>query len=244
MNKLITTIAFVALSSVSAQAIELPTLPSFGNLGIKAGFTAQIGSMETSGKETSSAGTTETSNVREAFFGTGGYFIEKDLAFLPSKLGEIGSRIHIGYDTIVHDLDLGTVTNVRAASDGAVAGSFDLLPAEHSLNAKIDGFETVYATINLTDWLYVKAGSVTVDIVTDYEGSAQSNYAKTHELDGNVIGFGLSRETDNGWFTRLEYNEYDIDGKSVVNAGVDSVFTATLNDVSGSTGRISIGKAF
>ena len=89
MNKLITTIAFVALSSVSAQAIELPTLPSFGNLGVKAGFTAQIGSMEASGKEANSDGATatRTSNVREALFGTGGYFIEKDLAFLPSKLG-------------------------------------------------------------------------------------------------------------------------------------------------------------
>jgi hypothetical protein len=244
MNKLITTIAFVALSSVSAQAIELPTLPSFGNLGVKAGFTAQIGSMETSGKETSSAGTTETSNVREAFFGTGGYFIEKDLAFLPSKLGEIGSRIHIGYDNIVHDLDLGTVNNHREISDGAAAGVIDLAAANHSLNAKIDGFETVYATINITDWLYVKGGAVTVDVVTDYKGSATSTYAKKHELDGTVFGFGLSRSTDNGWFTRLEYNEYDIDGKSVVNSGTDSKFTATLNDVSGSTGRISIGKAF
>ena len=244
MNKLITTIAFVALSSVSAQAIELPTLPSFGNLGVKAGFTAQIGSMETSGKETSSAGTTETSNVREAFFGTGGYFIEKDLAFLPSKLGEIGSRIHIGYDNIVHELDLGTVNNFRKISDGAAAGVIDTAAANHSLNAKIDGFETVYATINITDWLYVKGGAVTVDVVTDYKGSATSTYAKKHELDGTVFGFGLSRSTDNGWFTRLEYNEYDIDGKSVVNSGTDSKFTATLNDVSGSTGRISIGKAF
>jgi hypothetical protein len=244
MNKLITTIAFVALSSVSAQAIELPTLPSFGNLGVKAGFTAQIGSMETSGKETSSAGTTETSNVREAFFGTGGYFIEKDLAFLPSKLGEIGSRIHIGYDNIVHELDLGTVNNRREASDGAAAGEKDVVAANHSLNAKIDGFETIYATINITDWLYVKGGAVTVDVVTDYKGSATSTYAKKHELDGTVFGFGLSRSTDNGWFTRLEYNEYDIDGKSVVNSGTDSKFTATLNDVSGSTGRISIGKAF
>ena len=246
MNKLITTIAFVALSSVSAQAIELPTLPSFGNLGVKAGFTAQIGSMEASGKEANSDGATatRTSNVREALFGTGGYFIEKDLAFLPSKLGEIGSRIHIGYDNIVHDLDLGTVNNFRKISDGAAAGVIDTAAANHSLNAKIDGFETVYATINITDWLYVKGGAVTVDVVTDYKGSATSTYAKKHELDGTVFGFGLSRTTDNGWFTRLEYNEYDIDGKSVINSGTDSKFTATLNDVSGSTGRISIGKAF
>ena len=38
--------------------------------------------------------------------------------------------------------------------------------------------------------------------------------------------------------------KYSINGKSVTNTGTDSKFTATLNDVSGSTGRISIGKAF
>ena len=50
--------------------------------------------------------------------------------------------------------------------------------------------------------------------------------------------------SDNGMFFRLEYNDYDIDGKSVANSGTDSKFTATLNDVTGSTGRVSIGKAF
>ena len=43
---------------------------------------------------------------------------------------------------------------------------------------------------------------------------------------------------------RLEYNDYDIDGKSVTSTKTDSKFTATLNDVTGSTGRVSIGKTF
>ena len=59
-----------------------------------------------------------------------------------------------------------------------------------------------------------------------------------------MIGFGVSKQSENGLFFRLEYNDYDIDGKSVTNAGADSKFTATLNDVSGTSGRISIGKAF
>ena len=85
------------------------------DIGIKVGVSAQIGSMEASGKEANSDGATATrvSNTREALFGTGGYFIEKDLAFLPGRLGDLGSRISIGYDNIVHDLDVGTVNNVR-----------------------------------------------------------------------------------------------------------------------------------
>ena len=45
-------------------------------------------------------------------------------------------------------------------------------------------------------------------------------------------------------FFRVEYNSYDIDGKSVVSTGSDSKFTAKLKDVSGETARVSVGKAF
>ena len=212
-------------------------------VGVKVGVSAQIGSMETSGKEVSSGGTTETSKVQEALFGTGGFFIEKDLSFLPGRLGDsIGSRLSIGYDNIVHDLDLGTTDNVRVASLGAAGAVVNA--TTHKLNAKITDFETVYATLNITDWLYVKMGNVTVDVATDYKGSSTSSYAKNHSLDGTVLGFGLAHTSDNGVFVRLEYNDYDIDGKSVVNGGTDSKFTATLNDVSGTTARISVGKAF
>ena len=58
------------------------------------------------------------------------------------------------------------------------------------------------------------------------------------------MGVGVSKSTDNGFFMRLEYNDYDIDGKSVTSTKTDSKFTATLNDVSGTTGRLSIGKSF
>ena len=212
-------------------------------VGVKVGVSAQVGTMEASGTETSSAGTSETSKVQKTLFATGGYFIEKDFAFLPGRVGELGSRISIGYDNIIHDLNMGTVDNARTATGNPLAG--DVVSATtHKLDAKITGFETVYATLRITDWLYIKGGNVTVDVKTKFTGSSTSNYATNHELDGDVIGFGLVKSTENGWFTRLEYNDYSINGKSVVNAGTDSVFTAKLNDVSGETTRISFGKAF
>jgi len=215
------------------------------DIGVKLGVSAQIGSMETSGKEVSSAGTTETRKVEEALFGTAGFFIEKDLAFLPGPF----SRLSIGFDNIVHDLDLGTATNNRKRTLGAAGASAPhagaiTLNDNYSVNAKITGFETFYATLNITDWLYVKAGSVTVDVDTEFKGTLTSNYAKNHSLDGTVVGFGVEKSSDNGMFFRLEYNDYSIDGKKVTNTGTDSKFSATLNDVSGSTGRVSIGKAF
>ena len=209
------------------------------DIGVKIGVSAQIGSMETSGKEKSSdSGTTQTSPTEEALFGTAGVFIEKDLAFLPGPFG----RLSIGYDNIVHDLDLGTQSNTRI--QGLAAGTATRTARNHTLEAKITGFETVYATLNITDWLYVKAGNVSVDVDTKFTGTETSSYAKTHSLDGTILGFGLHKSADSGMFYRLEYNDYSIDGKSVTNKGADSVFTATLNEVTGDTGRISIGKAF
>ena len=218
-------------------AFGLSTVVS-AEIGVKVGVSAQIGSMETSGKETSSDGTTTTSKTEEALFGTAGFFIEKDLKFLPGPFG----RLSVGFDNIAHDLDLGTQRNARLASLGA-AGAV-VTATDHSLNAEVTGFETLYATLNVTDWLYLKAGSVTVDVTTKFNGTETSSYPTAHSLDGTVMGFGVEKSSDNGMFFRLEYNDYSIDGKSVTNGGADSKFTATLNDVSGSTGRISIGKAF
>jgi len=227
------------------KKIVIAILVTFGlstivsaEIGLKVGVSAQVGDMSTSGKEVSSAGTTVTSQTEKALFATAGFFIEKDLAFLPGPFG----RLSIGYDNIVHDLDLGTQRNPRQANlqaAGALATATD-----HTLEAKVSGFETLYATLNVTDWLYLKAGSVTVDVDTKFNGTSTSSYPTSHSLDGTVMGFGVEKSSDNGMFFRLEYNDYSIDGKSVKNAGADSVFTATLNDVSGSTGRISIGKAF
>jgi hypothetical protein len=227
------------------KKIILAILMTFGiftmvsaDIGVKVGVSAQIGSMETSGKEVSSDGTTETSQTEEALFGTAGFFIEKDLSFLPGPF----ARLSVGYDNIVHDLDLGTQNNVRKTSLGA-AGAVTTA-TDHSVNAKISGFETLYATLNITDWLYLKAGSVTVDVDTKFNGTSTSSYPTNHSLDGTVMGFGVEKSSDNGMFFRLEYNDYSIDGKSVANAGTDSKFTATLNDVDGSTARVAIGKAF
>ena len=229
------------------KKIILAILMTFGiftivsaEIGVKVGVSAQIGSMETSGSEKNSDGVTATQNsqTEEALFGTAGFFIEKDLAFLPGPF----ARLSIGFDNIAHDLDLGTASNARVASLGAAGATVN--NTVHSVNAKISGFETLYATVNITDWLYVKAGSVTVDVDTKFTGSTTSSYPTSHSLDGTVMGFGVEKSSDNGMFFRLEYNDYSIDGKSVANAGTDSKFTATLNDVDGSTGRISIGKAF
>ena len=216
-------------------------------IGLNVGVSAQVGAMDTKGEETNSDGAsfTQTSDGEEHLFATAGFFIEKDLSFLPGGLGEnIGSRISIGFDNIAHDIDLGTQSNFRAASLGAAGAAVS--SGNNSLSAEVTGFETIYATINIFDWLYVKAGDVTVDVATTFmkSGVKSSDYGNSHSLDGNMIGFGVETSNDSGFFARLEYNSYDIGGKKVTSAGADSTLSAELKDVSGETARISIGKSF
>lgn len=221
-------------------------------IGLNVGISAQLGEMTANGKETNSdtqanaadkVGTQKRSE--SAVFGSAGFFIEKDLSFLPGGLGDgFGSRLSIGYDNIMHDIGLGTQDNARLASLGADGAT--VAATTHSLEATVTGFSTIYAQFNIKDWLYVKAGDVTVDVDTRFTkaGIASTDYGTSHELDGTVLGFGVQKTTDDGLFFRLEYNDYDIDGKAVASKGTDSTLTATLDDVSGSTGRIAIGKAF
>ena len=220
-------------------------------IGLNIGVSAQLGELTAKGEERNSDSNTNAadgvgtqSKTEKALFGTAGFFIEKDLSFLPGRLENIGSKISIGYDNILHDIDLGTQSNVRKASLGASGAA---VPAgTNQLNAEVSGFETIYAQLNITDWLYVKAGEVTVDVDTRFtkSGVVSNDYGSSHELDGTIYGVGVQHTSDNGIFFRLEYNSYDIDGKTVVSSGADSTLTAVLKDVSGDTGRISIGKAF
>jgi len=221
---------FMLLSYFSIASAEL---------GIKIGVSAQMGDFDVKGSEKNKTTSAIETKKQSSLFANGTGFIEKDLKFLPIP---ILNRLSIGYDNIVHDIDLGAQSNYREASLGATGAVRS--KRNHTLEAEVTGFETLYATLNITDWLYLKAGSVTVDVDTKFNGTSTSSYPTSHSLDGTVMGFGVEKSSDNGMFFRLEYNDYSIDGKSVANTGADSKFTATLNDVSGSTGRISIGKAF
>ena len=102
--KKITIALFILLGSFSMASAEL---------GINIGVSAQAGLFEGKASEGSTDTLVrQTSTQQEALVGTVSYFIEKDLAFLPGFLGGIGSRIHIGYDNLGHDIDFGTASNI------------------------------------------------------------------------------------------------------------------------------------
>ena len=208
-------------------------VPARAELGINIGVSAQVGTAEASGSE-SEAGTVSQSKTEEMLFGTGSFFIEKTLDFLPGPF----ARLALGYDYVPHDIGTGTATNIRFDQDG------DLLNdrVENNVKANFEDLNTFYLTADITDWLYVKAGLVSVDAISKETLGTGSAYGNA-KLDGEVYGFGLKTSTDSGLFFRAEANWMDIDGVTLTST-TNSDNTVTLDGIDTVSGRISIGKSF
>jgi len=226
MKKLLILMATFCLFLTSAKA----------ELGINIGVSAQVGSAEASGSESENSDVTK-SKTEEMLFGTGSFFIEKTLGFLPGPL----SRLSVGYDYVPHDIGTGTATNTRINenSGGAIT---NVSTKENNVKASFEDLNTVYLTADITDFLYVKAGLVSVDAITKENLATGSNYGNA-SLDGEVYGFGLKTSTDSGLFFRAEANWMDIDGVTLTST-TNSDNTVTLDGIDTVSGRISIGKSF
>ena len=208
-------------------------VPARAELGINIGVSAQVGSAEASGSE-SENGTISNSETEEMLFGTGSFFIEKTLDFLPGPF----ARLALGYDYVPHDIGTGTATNIRFDQDG------DLLNdrVENNVKANFEDLNTFYLTADITDWLYVKAGLVSVDAISKETLGTGSAYGNA-KLDGEVYGFGLKTSTDSGLFFRAEANWMDIDGVTLTST-TNSDNKVTLDGIDTVSGRISVGKSF
>ena len=210
-------------------------------LGINIGVSGQVGQVTANGSEAetdSAKSTTETTKADEleALFGTGSFFIEKTLDFLPGPL----ARLSLGYDYVPHDIGTGTAGNTRKNSQGAATDA--LRDEENTVKADFENLNTFYLTANLTDWLYVKAGLVEVDVVTKETLETGSAYGNA-SLDGEMYGIGVATKTDNGFFARLEANWMDIDGVTLTST-TNSDNKVTLDGIDTASARISVGKSF
>jgi len=205
-------------------------------IGVRIGGSVEVGEFSTSGFEKEGAETSET-KTEEGFVGLGSYFIEGQLGFLPGPL----KRISIGYSTVPHKLSTGTA-NRNATDNGAKAGlGVDKL-VTNAISAEISNYDTLYATVNITDWLFVKYGTLDMDVKTTENLETGSEYGN-FTTSGTVWGVGLHHQTESGFFGRVEWNDTEIDGKSLTSStNADNI--VTLKEMTGDTAKISFGKAF
>ena len=208
MKKFITMIAFVALSTVSAAAVELGifsvTAGIAANTGVY-GATATEQGQDNSGVDYAGAKNKESGVFTDSF---GSQFIE---------LG-IGQWISVGYE---HTPDsLSTPTNISRE------GSTE----ESSMSVDFNDLNTTYVKLNLPvlTGAYLKAGSVDTDLDIKETMGSGSTY-KNVSTSGSVLGAGYSSYLgDSGFGIRFETTYLELDDVST-NNGIAKGTTTTLN---------------
>tara|TARA_B110000444_G_C18734760_1_gene545063 strand:- start:475 stop:1122 length:648 start_codon:yes stop_codon:yes gene_type:complete len=194
-------------------------------LGMKVGVSGQMGVFSADAKETENA---EISPKGEA---TG--IIAYGSVFAEKSLGGGLSRLSIGVDYVPYALESETTEDSKTDGGSTVT---------NKVQVDFEDLLTFYASLNITENLYVKAGVAQVDVNTNELLGTGSAYGNT-SLDGTVYGIGYNYDTDNGMFFRVEGNVMEFDASSLTSTS-NSDNKIDMSEINGASGKISIGRSF
>ena len=211
--------------------LSLFCISSASAVSVNVGVSGQAGIFAASATE--KTGSTKKGNGSEhGSAGWGSVFLE----------GQFNDRIIVGIDYVPTALETDTTETAKSDKE---PGSKDDTPTTVTNKIQID-FEdltTVYVGAMITDSLYVKAGAMKVDVITNETLGTGAAYGNT-ELDGTMFGIGYHVANDNGAFFRFEGNYMSFDGATQRSTGTDADNTIELKNLDGVSGKISIGKSF
>jgi hypothetical protein len=200
MKKLITTIAFIALSTVSAKAIDMEMFSITGGLAANQSVWGATAKQD----EYNAVGTAiDASNKESGVFteGFGSQFVE---------LG-IGRWISLGFEHVPDSIS--TPQNVNDSS-GATATS--------TVSVDFNDMNTTYLKLNTPMGIYFKYGTVSTDLDIK-ETQLSGNTYKNTSVDGTSMGAGYQKTLgERGFGFRIEGNYVELDNVTV-NNGVTKV---------------------
>ena len=201
------------------------------DIGLNVGISGTTALFVATGNETQTDadGNEGTTKQEDTEMGAGGYasiFIEKEFG-----------RFAIGYNHTPEVFSTETAETLKR--DQQTANSDTVTVATNTVQVDFDEMNQVYVKAMVTDNLYIRAGAMSVDVVTNESLGTGSTYGNT-SLDGTSIGVGYHKEFDNTMFLRVEGAYMAFDGVTLSSA--DN--TLKLKNLDGVTGTVSIGKAF
>lgn len=116
----------------------------------------------------------------------------------------------------------------------------------NTASAEIDGLTSIYLIKTFESGFFVKAGQTSTTVNTKEVLSSGSVY-KNADVDGLVLGLGMNRTTDSGFFYRVSGEYTDYDSISLTSQTADAStgkFNKISADVDTVAFKLSIGKAF
>jgi len=239
MKKIIIALVFMALTSVSAKAIEMGFLSITGGLATNSSVWGASAKQE----EYNTAGTAIKKTVKESGVFTESYssqFVELGL----------GRWLSVGYEHVPDSLS--TPTNVNPCGVKGITGGSATCAAGNTASVSVDfnDFNTIYAKLNTPWGLYFKAGTVETDLDIKETMLSGNTYANV-SIEGTSVGAGYQKYIgDSGFGIRVEGNYVEFDNAPVVNNGL--VKTAVLTNykevkatnIEGLTAKVAITYTF
>ena len=223
MKKLLLTFVLSAFYVTSASA----------DLGVNVGVSGNAGIFAASATE--STGTTKKGNGTEhGSAGWGSVFLE----------ATINDKFMLGVDYVPGALETDTAETAKSnISSVSAAGAITKTAVTNKIQIDFENLTTAYAGMMLNDNFYVKAGVMTVDVITNENLATGASYTD-FDLDGSMFGIGYHNALDNGAFFRFEGNYLSFDGAKKNAAGTDADNSIELRNLDGVSGKLSFGKTF
>ena len=223
MKKLLLSVVFSVLYVTSASA----------DMGVNVGVAGNAGIFAASANESFSDDSKDSTNQNGSEHGSAGWgSIMIEATF--------NDRLMVGLDYVPQSLETDTAESAR--TDKTDIGDDTGSIVTNKIQIDLEDLTTLYVGAMLNENFFVKAGVMTVDVVTNENLGTGGAYGNV-ELDGTLFGMGYHVANDNGAFFRFEGNYLQFDGAQVTNSN-DSGKTIKLKNLDGVSGKISVGKTF
>ena len=237
MKKVITTIVFIALSTVSAKAIDMEMFSITGGLAANNsvwGASAQQDEYDSNNDGSIDASNKESGVFTESF---GSQFVE---------LG-IGRWISLGFEHVPDSIS--TPQNIN--DGGSVDGTSD---ATSTVSVDFNDMNTTYLKLNTPMGIYFKYGTVSTDLDIKETQLSGNTYSNT-SVDGTSMGAGYQKTLgERGFGFRIEGNYVELDNVTVNNGvGTSTSGGTTANggfnevkatNLEGLTGKVALTYTF
>jgi hypothetical protein len=195
-------------------------------LGMNVGVSGNVGIFHATGVDNDiTDGDTRTENA----VGAAKYqdiFVEKTL----------GSRITVGFNyTPGTVLSSNTDTNLNTHNEGDATSFNDT----NSVQVDLEKMTQMYIALNITENLYIKAGTGTIDVITNEVMATDAKFGN-FTVDHSVIGIGTGGTFADSFFYRVEANYMDFDNLSATSGD----HRIDLKDLQGAQAKFMLGKSF
>ena len=220
MRKLIVTTFLACIYSFTSYA------------GVNVGVSGSAGVFLANGQETHSTAT--ASAAAGAYKKTGDAYGEVAFSSVFAE-AVLQDRFIVGVDYVMDTLSSATTESRRLDKTTTETAA----NVENKVQVDFKDLTTFYAGLMVTENAYIKAGMVSVDVITNETLGTGGSYGDT-SLDGTALGIGYNKTLDNGVFVRAEGNYMSFDGTSLTSGDM----TVKLKNLDGITGKLSVGKSF